>query len=373
MDEGELVLKSDFQVINKELFNGGDNKGISISKGKNANRTLLEELSAEERISRSLEDSKGYWLTQDVSILETNGNSLLSLDHPNGNQNFNQQDIALQLDNLKLQLLSEAKRRKILEDKLVQKEYTIRKLTEEKSRRNSFGSTSPSPPFHTKQTLPAFPEEDNLISSSPISDRRDELPLLQAKLEEKEKRCQELEGECKKASLISWRTMNDKLKQDVEMEVWRRKFKVLQEEQAERDKILAQKDEEIQLLKNELNSKSEANYKMALKLLDYQTKVSNVELQLRRYSVKRIYKFYPNVDVEIILTKNPGNGTFSVDIVEKGRHFQRSLKTIQMVSGVEHRFTITYGDFSVDTFENENASDIVDSMNEVTATSKPLP
>jgi len=79
------------------------------------------------------------------------------------------------------------------------------------------------------------------------------------------------------------------------------------------------------------------------------------------------------VDVEIILTKNPGNGTFSVDIVEKGRHFQRSLKTIQMVSGVEHRFTITYGDFSVDTFENENASDIVDSMNEVTATSKPLP
>ncbi len=39
---------------------------------------------------------------------------------------------------------------------------------------------------------------------------------------------------------------------------------------------------------------------MALKLLDYKTKVSNVELQLRKFPVKKIYKFYANADVEVI-------------------------------------------------------------------------
>lgn len=39
---------------------------------------------------------------------------------------------------------------------------------------------------------------------------------------------------------------------------------------------------------------------MALKLLDYKTKISSTELQLRRFPVKRIYKLYPNADVEVI-------------------------------------------------------------------------
>lgn len=40
---------------------------------------------------------------------------------------------------------------------------------------------------------------------------------------------------------------------------------------------------------------------MGLKLLDYKTKVSNIEIQLRKFPVKKIYKFYGSIDVEVLL------------------------------------------------------------------------
>lgn len=100
--------------------------------------------------------------------------------------------------------------------------------------------------------------------------------------------------------------------------------------------------EEITFLRNQLKDKDESNYKMALKLIDYQTKVSNVELQLRKFTVKKIYKLYPNVDVEIILTKNPANGVISLDVVERGRHTSKVLKSVQVVQGFPNRFSAIY-------------------------------
>lgn len=39
---------------------------------------------------------------------------------------------------------------------------------------------------------------------------------------------------------------------------------------------------------------------MALKLIDYKTKVSSVQLQLRKFTgIKKVYRFYSNVDVEV--------------------------------------------------------------------------
>jgi len=189
--------------------------------------------------------------------------------------------------------------------------------------------------------------------------------MLHAAVAEKDRKIEQLEAECKKASLMSWRTMNDKLKQEVEMEVWRRKFQVLQDEKQEQSIELNQKNEEINQLKNQLKSKEESNHKMALKLIDYQTKVSNVELQLRKFTVKRIYKLYPNIDVEIVLTKNPSNGVISLDVIERGRHTAKSLRSVQTIPSVANRFMITYQDASVDTFESDMSEDIVESINEV--------
>lgn len=100
---------------------------------------------------------------------------------------------------------------------------------------------------------------------------------------------------------------------------------------------------------------------MALKLLDYKTKISSTELQLRRFPVKRIYKLYPNADVEVIkiliqnfiwlnilfffklsLTKNPSNGVFSVNVLEKGKRTSRLFKSIQSVKEIENRFNVYY-------------------------------
>jgi len=104
---------------------------------------------------------------------------------------------------------------------------------------------------------------------------------------------------------------------------------------------------------------------MALKLLDYKSKVSSVELQLRRWPVKKIHKLYPNVDVEIVLTKNPSNGMISIDVLDKGKHNLKPLKGADLVPNVDNRFTITYKEGSLDMFESENTPDIVGSINEV--------
>jgi len=182
-------------------------------------------------------------------------------------------------------------------------------------------------------------------------------------MEEKNRQLQQLEKQLKEASLLSWRTMNDKLKQDVELEVWRRKFKAIEEEQGEREALFQEKEKTIELLKNELESKNDSNYKMGLKLLDYKTKMSTVELQLRKFSVKKINKMFPNADVTITLTKNPANGVLSLDVNYQGKHTTRPLKSIELCP--ENRFNIYYKDGSIDTFESSRSEEIVESLKEI--------
>jgi len=104
---------------------------------------------------------------------------------------------------------------------------------------------------------------------------------------------------------------------------------------------------------------------MALKLLDYKSKVSSVELQLRKWPVKKIHKLYPNVDVEIVLTKNPSNGVLSIDVLDRGKHNPRPLKGIELAIGMENRFNIIYKDGGIDTFESESTAEIVENITEV--------
>jgi hypothetical protein len=59
------------------------------------------------------------------------------------------------------------------------------------------------------------------------------------------------------------------------------------------------RDSEIKGLKEKLDSKMEEGVKLTAKLMDYKTKMSNIELQLRRFSVKKIYRFYANTEVEV--------------------------------------------------------------------------
>jgi len=312
----------------------------------------------------------------------------LHLIFSNGESDFNNENLKKQTEFLKKQLVQELRNRKALEHKLDEKDNLIKKLVEDSSVRrgsvstsilhsnsnpnsnsnSTFGSPLTLRSLSTKILNSDSKEETEYINSMIAEQSKDEkIVTLQNKLEATEKKLEEMENECKKASLISWRTMNDKVKQDIEMEVWRRKFAILQEEQAERERILSKKEEEINKLSHDLLAKNESNYKMALKLLDYQTKVSNLELQLRKFQVKRIYKFYPNSDVELILTKNPATGVLSIDIVEKGKHTQKPLKMAQLTStsDTQNRFIITYLDGGTDSFESEMAIDIVNSINEV--------
>jgi len=267
----------------------------------------------------------------------------------------------LSLEDMSQKLSEQIEKNKELQKYAKEKEEKIGTLMEEnKGLKDRLGENDIPP-----SSLIILPE----TPASEESTKKDTLVLeLKEELEQKENELKALEKELKNISLLKWKIMNEKLKQDVEMEVWRRKFHGLKEEQDTREGIIKKRDEEIEYLKNELISKNEANYKMALKLLDFQSKMSNLEIQLRKFPVKKIYKFYANVDVEIVLTKNPSNGMLSLDVIEKGKHFARPLKSIQITPPLEtqeiNRFTITYTDNTVDTFESLIASDIVKSIAE---------
>jgi hypothetical protein len=97
------------------------------------------------------------------------------------------------------------------------------------------------------------------------------------------------------------------------MEVLRRKNKMLQEELSIKDKTLEHKyasktidhqltllrDEEVKQLKHQIHERNEENYKMAVKLLDFQSRVASVDLQLRKYTVKKVYKVWSPADVDV--------------------------------------------------------------------------
>jgi hypothetical protein len=74
---------------------------------------------------------------------------------------------------------------------------------------------------------------------------------------------------------------------------------------------------------------------------------------------------HTDFEMKIVLTKNPASGVLSIDTIERGKHNLRPIKSTQAVEGIDNRFTITFGDGSVDTFESPNAMDIIESINEV--------
>jgi hypothetical protein len=162
-------------------------------------------------------------------------------------------------------------------------------------------------------------------------------------------------------------TMNEKLQQDVEMEVWRRKISALQGQIEDQRRAIEAGEGEVKRLAGELQAKNDQNYKMGVKLLELNSKVCNVELQLRKIAVRKINRLMPNSPAELTITKNPANKALGMDVCEKGvKHSGHTLKSVQMSQGSTTRFTITYGDGSYDTFEHDQmAADIVRDIKEM--------
>eukprot|EP01117_Protostelium_nocturnum_P012268 TRINITY_DN4513_c0_g1_i3.p2 TRINITY_DN4513_c0_g1~~TRINITY_DN4513_c0_g1_i3.p2 ORF type:complete len:483 (-),score=190.70 TRINITY_DN4513_c0_g1_i3:1751-3199(-) len=184
--------------------------------------------------------------------------------------------------------------------------------------------------------------EDEIAKSSNVEVLEKIVIELEAELDEKSAKMAILEAQSKRTSLLYWRTMNDKLKLDVDMESIKKKQFNLQQELMYKEQLLYDKEKLIQTITTEMVSKNDLNYKMATKLIDLQTKISNVEIQLRKFPVKKVYRLYSNADVEITLLKNPSNGLLSIDVFESGKHLSRPVKSIQSAKGIENRFYIYY-------------------------------
>jgi len=276
-----------------------DVNGLSMSL--DFENTYLDDKTSK---SSSWEEAKGVWPLE------------ISTSQPN----------EILVHELTKNLISEKRKRKALEELLVQKGIEIKRLVEEKTVFNNSDLSE----GNISESKGDESEMDWMKAKTKLEQK---LKLLQQDIQEKDLIISDLRNENKVASLIRWRTTNEKLKQDVEIEVWRRKYLELQQQQLERDELIKKKDEDIQFLRSELEIKNDENYKMALKLLDYKSKVSSVELQLRKWPVKKIHKLYSNVDVEIVLTKNPSNGVLSIDVLDRGKHNPRPLKAVEGVPG----------------------------------------
>lgn len=102
--------------------------------------------------------------------------------------------------------------------------------------------------------------------------------------------------------------------QDVELQMMRMKMSAIDKQQDDVHKLIQQqywrmikfadsyREEEIDVLHKRVIARTEENIKMAEKLMNYKSKVSTVEIQLRRYTVKKIYKimYWTFIDVEVM-------------------------------------------------------------------------
>jgi len=194
---------------------------------------------------------------------------------------------------------------------------------------------------------------------------RKENEELKKKLQDQQQKLESAQQECQQLNAVNSKLVKEKTQLCVDVDIWKRKFLALDQKLKTNLAQLEEKEAQVDFLKKELEAKNESNYKMALKLLDYKAKISSTELQLRKFPVKRIYKLYPKVDVELALTKNPSNGTLGINILEKGKRTSRPFKSIQLAKDIENRFYVYYADGGYDTFESNMSQDIVNSFQEV--------
>ena len=82
------------------------------------------------------------------------------------------------------------------------------------------------------------------------------------------------------------------------MEVATRRVAAAAEEAEMLRTVLASRDEELARLHSSLVEKNRTTEQMATKLLDYKTRVDTMEIQLRKYFVKKINRFMPNSDAQ---------------------------------------------------------------------------
>ena len=95
----------------------------------------------------------------------------------------------------------------------------------------------------------------------------------------------------------------EKTQLQIEAELHRREADQLNQKQARDELMLQDLQAQIETLHRELTQKGYELDRMASKLLDYKARIDGVELQLRKYSIKKVNSFFPNRDVDLVVTK----------------------------------------------------------------------
>ncbi|MDP2437586.1 MAG: hypothetical protein Q8P67_17725, partial [archaeon] len=95
----------------------------------------------------------------------------------------------------------------------------------------------------------------------------------------------------------------EKTQLQIDAELHRRQTDQNQQKQARDDQTLQDLQSQIESLHRDLSQKEYELSRMAAKLLDYKQRIDGVELQLRKYSIKKVNSFFPNRDVDMIVTK----------------------------------------------------------------------
>ena len=102
----------------------------------------------------------------------------------------------------------------------------------------------------------------------------------------------------------------EKTQLQIDAELHRRQTDQNQQKQARDDQALQDLQSQIESLHRDLSQKEYELSRMAAKLLDYKQRIDGVELQLRKYSIKKVNSFFPNRDVDLIVTKVCANSFF---------------------------------------------------------------
>mmetsp|Transcript_28575 Transcript_28575/g.31744 ORF Transcript_28575/g.31744 Transcript_28575/m.31744 type:complete len:434 (-) Transcript_28575:79-1380(-) len=189
---------------------------------------------------------------------------------------------------------------------------------------------------------------------------------LEAKMEEIIKLKQEIE-ELKKHDQRYKLVCNEKLQLEVDKVTWGSKYTMINEEKNKLAALCREKDETIQGLESLIESKDDTIEKMARKLLNLKNRIDNVEVQMCKFFVKKVYKFfYTNTDATLVVSKAPTTAVYSLDIFTNGKRTTHPFDTIQSI--LKHtdsttRFTIQYTDAGhTDVFESAIREEVLNAL-----------
>lgn len=204
-----------------------------------------------------------------------------------------------------------------------------------------------------------------IINEKNLSNLQAQFMAKEQTLKEQKQKLEIYDEENRKLNEANLQIHDEKRKLEIQLRIHQKNLEELETQLAANIPKLEKKEQEIDRLKFQLGEQKQESERLAFKLMELKSQLDCLQLQLRRFSVKKIGKLLPKSDAEIILSKNPSNGLLMIDVVVNGKHHIHLLSSIVQVQPDQKEPKRLYIDFTneeTEAFESEERDELLESI-----------